>query len=122
MAMTRTIGDLTLTDEGQHGFGERIDRNGEPIGFIHEGMVHGGYYARAIKPRDSKGKGVYCATTFHATEREAIAAAVAAHDAPEPDPADAESAAAEIAAAKTARAREEQTQDAEAAPEDGEID
>lgn len=89
MAMTREVGELTLTDAGQHGFGERIDRSGEPIGFIHEGMVHGGYYARAIK-----GKGVYCERTFHATEREAIAAAVAAHDAPEPDPADAESAAA----------------------------
>ena len=89
MAFTRQVGELTLTDKGQHGLGELITRNGEPVGFIHEGMEHGGYYARGVKAGRK-----YAERTFHATEREAIAAAVAAHDAPEPDPADAEIAAA----------------------------
>ena len=92
MAITREVGGLTLTDAGQRGLGELIARDGENIGFIHEGLQRGGYYARAVKP----GRG-YAQRTFHATEREAIAAAVAAHDAPEPDPA--EAIAAEIAAA-----------------------
>ena len=94
MANERTLGELTLTDEGQHGLGLLIKRGDEAIGFIHAAADGGGYYARGVKPNRA-----YAGRSHHATEGDAIAAAVAARDAPEPDDS-AEAIAAEIAAAK----------------------